>query len=94
MKSNTKSSITLPAEELALVEDLRLTLKVRTKVEVVRRGLQPKGPARLQKSGGAKSRVSYTPMCAKEKSNCLLLSELTGRDHEWSPLPESILAEI
>ncbi len=40
MKSNTsKSSITLPAKELALVEGLRKHLKAKTKVEVVRRGL-------------------------------------------------------
>lgn len=41
MKSNTaKSSITLPKNELALVEGLRKRLRVKTKVEVVRRGLQ------------------------------------------------------
>lgn len=39
MKSNTKSSITLPPEELALVEGLRKRLRAKTKVEVVRRGL-------------------------------------------------------
>ena len=40
MKSNTKSSITLPAEELRLVLALQARLKARSKVEVVRRGLQ------------------------------------------------------
>jgi hypothetical protein len=39
MKSNTKSSITLPPDELALVEGLRKKLRIKTKVEVVRRGL-------------------------------------------------------
>ena len=39
MKSNTKSSITLPAKELALVDQLRKQLKLKTKVEVIRRGL-------------------------------------------------------
>jgi len=39
MKSNTKSSITLPPEELALVEGLKKRLRAKTKVEVVRRGL-------------------------------------------------------
>jgi hypothetical protein len=39
MKSNTKSSITLPASELALVEGLRKRLRAKSKVEVVRRGL-------------------------------------------------------
>jgi hypothetical protein len=40
MKSNTKSSITLPPEELKLVVSLQAKLKARTKVEVVRRGLR------------------------------------------------------
>lgn len=40
MKSNTKSSITLPAAELRLVRSLKAKLKVRTNVEVVRRGLR------------------------------------------------------
>jgi hypothetical protein len=40
MKSNAKSSITLPAEELRLVRSLQTKLKARTKVEVVRRGLR------------------------------------------------------
>jgi hypothetical protein len=39
MKSNTKSSITLPASELALVETLQKQLRAKSKVEVVRRGL-------------------------------------------------------
>jgi hypothetical protein len=40
MKSNTKSSITLPAEELKLVVSLQAKLKAKSKVEVVRRGLR------------------------------------------------------
>jgi hypothetical protein len=40
MKSNAKSSITLPPAELALVEELQARLGARTKVEVVRRGLR------------------------------------------------------
>jgi hypothetical protein len=40
MKSNTsKSSITLPPDELALVEGLKKRLGAKSKVEVVRRGL-------------------------------------------------------
>jgi len=39
MTYNTKSSITLPPDELALVEGLRKKLRIKTKVEVVRRGL-------------------------------------------------------
>jgi len=40
MKTNTKSSITLPAAEVRLVRSLKAKLKVRTNVEVVRRGLR------------------------------------------------------
>lgn len=40
MKSNTKSSITLPPRELDLVVSLQKKLKVKTKVEIVRRGLR------------------------------------------------------
>ena len=39
MKSNTKSSITLPPAELKLVNALQAKLKAKSKVEVVRRGL-------------------------------------------------------
>jgi Arc/MetJ-type ribon-helix-helix transcriptional regulator len=37
---NTKSSITLPAEELKSVEELRERLGARTKVEVIRRAIR------------------------------------------------------
>lgn len=40
MKSHTKSSITLPPDELRLVVALQARLKARSKVEVVRRGLR------------------------------------------------------
>ena len=40
MKLNTKSSITLPPEELKLVVSLQARLKAKSKVEVVRRGLR------------------------------------------------------
>lgn len=40
MKSNTKSSITLPPEELELVLTLQAKLNAKSKVEVVRRGLR------------------------------------------------------
>ena len=39
MKSNTKSSITLPASEVAIVKKLMKKLKAKSQVEVVRRGL-------------------------------------------------------
>jgi len=40
MITNTKSSITLPAEEVRLVRSLRSRLKLKSNVEVVRRGLR------------------------------------------------------
>jgi hypothetical protein len=40
MSKNTKSSITLPPEELKLVISLQSKLKAKSKVEVVRRGLR------------------------------------------------------
>ena len=40
MKANTKSSITLPPEELRVLLALQSKLKARSKVEVVRRGLR------------------------------------------------------
>jgi hypothetical protein len=40
MKLNTKSSITLPPDELRMVVALQAKLKARSKVEVVRRGLR------------------------------------------------------
>jgi hypothetical protein len=39
MKANVKSSITLPREELRLVNELQKRLRAKSKVEVVRRGL-------------------------------------------------------
>ena len=40
MRSNTKSSITLPPHEVRMVSALQAKLKVKSKVEVVRRGLR------------------------------------------------------
>ena len=40
MKSNTKSSITLPLNELKLVLTLQKQLRAKSKVEVIRRGLE------------------------------------------------------
>ena len=40
MTSNAKSSITLPAAELRVVEKLRGRLRAKSKVEVVRRALR------------------------------------------------------
>jgi len=40
MRSNAKSSITLPPEEIRLVHSLKARLKLKSNVEVVRRGLK------------------------------------------------------
>lgn len=40
MKSNTKSSITLPAHELKLVNGLMKKIGAKSKVEVIRKGLE------------------------------------------------------
>ncbi len=40
MKSNTKSSITLPADEVRLVRRLKARLKLKSNVDVVRAGLR------------------------------------------------------
>ena len=40
MKSNVKSSITLPPEELRLVKSLKARLRLRSNVDVVRSGLR------------------------------------------------------
>ena len=40
MKANAKSSITLPADELRLVQALKARLRLRSNVEVVRRSLR------------------------------------------------------
>ncbi len=40
MKTNAKSSITLPPDEVRLVQALKVRLKLKSNVEVVRRGLR------------------------------------------------------
>jgi len=40
MRSNAKSRITLPADELRLVASLKARLRLKSNVEVVRRGLR------------------------------------------------------
>lgn len=40
MKSNTKSSITLPAHELRIVKALRARLRLKSNVDVMRKGLR------------------------------------------------------
>ncbi|MBI1814919.1 MAG: hypothetical protein HYR72_08085 [Deltaproteobacteria bacterium] len=40
MRTNAKSSVTLPQEELRLVHSLKSRLKLKSNVEVIRRGLR------------------------------------------------------
>ena len=40
MKRNTKSSVTLPADQLALVKNLKTRLRLKSNADVVRTGLR------------------------------------------------------
>lgn len=73
MKSNTKSSMTLPSAELALVEELQARLGVKSKAEVVRRGLRL-----LKESADRESfRVAYrTASVATRESLTVEIEEL------------------
>lgn len=75
MKSNTKSSITLPPEELRLVVALQTRLKARSKVEVVRRGLQ------LLKETTDRECLRQAYRKASAATRASLDAELAGLDH-------------
>ena len=75
MKSNTKSSITLPAEELRLVVALQAKLKARSKVEVVRRGL------RLLKESTDREFLRQAYRQASATTRASLEAELLELDH-------------
>jgi len=75
MKLNTKSSITLPAEELRLVEALRSKLGIKSKVEVVRRGL------RLLKEATDRSSLRAEYRRASSATRSTLSEELRELDH-------------
>ena len=79
MKLNTKSSITLPREELRLVNDLKKRLRAKTNVEVVRRGL------RLLKETTDREalRESYASAArAVQKTNKIEIAELDSLSPE------------
>ena len=71
MKMNVKSSITLPATELALVESLRTALGAKSKVEVIRRGLallkESMDRRRLKKAYTEASRATQATSAAEAK---------------------------
>jgi len=75
MKSNTKSSITLPPEELELVLSLKTKLKARSKVEVVRRGL------RLLKEMTDRESLREAYRRASLATRASVLEELEELDH-------------
>ena len=75
MKTNTKSSITLPPEELKLVLALQATLKAKSKVEVVRRGL------RLLKETTDRERLREAYRRASLATRASVSEELKEIDH-------------
>lgn len=75
MTTNTKSSITLPPEELRLVVALQAKLKAKSKVEVVRRGLRL-----LQETTDRESlRHAYRQASAATRAS--MDAELAALDH-------------
>ena len=75
MKSRTKSSITLPPEELRVVLDLQRKLKAKSKVEVVRRGL------RLLREATEREELREAYRRASKATRESLASELNELDH-------------
>jgi hypothetical protein len=75
MRSNTKSSITLPPEELRMVIALQAKLKARSKVEVVRRGL------RLLRDATERAALREAYRNASRATRASLARELAEMDH-------------
>ncbi len=75
MKPNTKSSITLPPNELRMVEYLRRRLGAKSKVEVVRRGLH------LLKETTDRQALKKAYAEASEAVRESTRAELDGLDH-------------
>ena len=75
MKTNTKSSITLPREELKLVVELQARLNAKSKVEVVRRGL------RLLRDATDRDSLRESFRRASLATRASLLAELEELDH-------------
>jgi Arc/MetJ-type ribon-helix-helix transcriptional regulator len=84
MRSNTKSSITLPPEELRVVLDLQAKLRARSKVEVVRRGL------RLLRDATEREALREAYRCASRATRASLTHEIQELDHlSVEGLPQS-----
>ena len=75
MKNNTKSSITLPATELKIVEELMRSLKVTSKVEIIRKGLA------LLKESHDRQQLRAAYQNASIKVREITLNELDSLDH-------------
>ena len=75
MKSNTKSSITLPAEECRLVTALKGRLGIKSNVEVVRRGL------RLLKEATDRQALKEAYRKASATSRRSTLEEIAALEH-------------
>jgi hypothetical protein len=84
MKSNTKSSITLPPEELRLVVALQARLKARSKVEVVWRGL------RLLQETTDRELLRQAYRSASAATRASAVAELAELDHLAGERLESI----
>jgi hypothetical protein len=83
MKSNTKSSITLPPAELALVRELQAKLKAKSKVEVVRRGL------RMLRDATDREALRAAYRSASRATRASLADEIAELDHlAGESLPE------
>jgi hypothetical protein len=84
MRSNTKSSITLPPEELRVVLDLQAKLRARSKVEVVRRGL------RLLRDATEREALREAYRRASRATRASLTHEIQELDHlSVEGLPQS-----
>jgi Arc/MetJ-type ribon-helix-helix transcriptional regulator len=75
MRSNTKSSITLPPEELRMVLALQAKLRAKSKVEVVRRGL------RLLRDATERETLREAYRQASRATRASLSHELRELDH-------------
>jgi hypothetical protein len=75
MRSNTKSSITLPPEELRMVIALQTKLRAKSTVEVVRRGL------RLLRDATERAALREAYRSASRATRASLARELAEMDH-------------
>ena len=75
MRSKTRSSITLPPEEVRLVVELQKKLNAKSKVEVVRRGL------RLLRDVTERESLRESYRRASRATRSSLESELEELDH-------------